>query len=574
MKAKYAVPYPLQVPMGDVRLTGGRLFRSFENNLQFLKGFDTDRMLYWYRVHANKPAPGVPYAADGGHFENNLKGQTAGEFLMGAGTSLLWTEDETLRGMMRTLIREMDACRDPDGFIIPITRDEFKTREYPNYTRAWITFGLLDAGYAGEARAFGLARDMSDWFNTCEVLPYVKDMNLGFQGILANTRQYDAPDGKWADIQTAIDHYQETWWLEQLIAGDHRAIYAHPGNHPHSTLLTTLEGYLDLYRATGDKLYLRAVKKALGMYEAKWQHVGGGINMCEFDTYWPGCNWLDPKHSYNELCSTNFWVLLNQRMHRLEPDRAHYADEMENSVYNVLLAAQVGSTGFHYLNYLERTKDFRYLDRATCCASLGTRLVGLLPQFLYTYTDDTVYCDLYASSEADLPLAAGTASLSCETDLPDGGNVRITIREAAAPFTLKVRIPRWAAGNVTLYQNDEPAAAGTPSSYVPIPVQNGDTIRFELPMSFRVTKYTGGEALPHRERWAMEYGPLLYAAMGAPNPVIVSWDPRKPEAWFEKLPGERPRFAVKGDSSHEYWAYADIHDEPFSVYPIVTRKKS
>ncbi len=574
MKSKYALPYKLNAPMGGVRLTGGRLYRSFENNLRFLKGFDTDRMLYWYRVHKAKPAPGVPYAADGGHFENNLKGQTAGEFLMGAGTSLLWTEDETLRGMMQTLIREMDACRDPDGFIIPITREEFKTREYPNYTRAWITFGLLDAGYAGETRAFELARDMADWFNTCEVLPYVKDMNLGFQGILANTRQYDAPDGKWADIQTAIDHYQETWWLEQILSGDHRAIYAHPGNHPHSTLLTTLEGYLDLYRATGDKLYLRAVKKALGMYEAKWQHVGGGINMCEFDTYWPGCNWLDPKHNYNELCSTNFWVLLNQRMHRLEPDKAHYVDEMENSIYNVLLAAQVGSTGFHYLNFLERSKDFRYLDRATCCASLGTRLTGLLPQFLYTYTDDTIYCDLYASSEASLPLATGTVSLSCETDLPDGGSVRIHVRDAAAPFTLKVRIPRWAAGNVTLYRNGEPAAVGTPSSYVPIPVQSGDTIRFELPMTFRVTRYTGGEELPHRKRWAMEYGPLLYAAMGAPNPVTVSWDPRDPAAWFERLPGERPRFAVKGDNAHEYWAYADIHDEPFSVYPFVTRKKS
>ena len=42
--------------------------------------------------------------------------------------------------------------------IIPITRDEFRTKEYPNYTRAWITFGLLDAGYAGEKRALSWQR--------------------------------------------------------------------------------------------------------------------------------------------------------------------------------------------------------------------------------------------------------------------------------------------------------------------------------------------------------------------------------------------------------------------------------
>ena len=67
---------------------------------------------------------------------------------------------------------------------------------------------------------------MSDYFNACDVLPYVKDLNLGFQGILANTRQYDAPDGKWADMQTAIDHYQETWWLEQMCIRD-RAFNVH-----------------------------------------------------------------------------------------------------------------------------------------------------------------------------------------------------------------------------------------------------------------------------------------------------------------------------------------------------------
>ena len=44
---KYAVEYKLQVPMGGVRLTGGRVQRVFENNFAFLRGFDLDRMLYW-----------------------------------------------------------------------------------------------------------------------------------------------------------------------------------------------------------------------------------------------------------------------------------------------------------------------------------------------------------------------------------------------------------------------------------------------------------------------------------------------------------------------------------------------
>lgn len=559
MNLKYAIPYELKAPVGGVVLTGGRFKKAFDNNIGFLKGFDLDRMLYWYRVKKGKPAPSVPYAADAGHFENNLKGQTAGEFLMGAGTTLLWQEDEELRKMIKTLLLEMENCRDEDGFIIPITKEEFKNKEYPNYTRAWVIFGLLDAGYAGEERAFELARDMGNWFNICEILPYVKDLNLGFQGILANTRLYDSPVGVWEDIKVAKEAYEETWWLEQLIAGDHKAIYDHPGNHPHSTLLTTLEGYLDIYHVTGESIYIDAVKSALKMYEDKWQHVGGGINMCEFDTYYPGCNWLSPNRNYNELCSTNFWVLLNQRLHLLEPGNAHYVDEIENSLYNVLLASQVGDQGYHYLNFLERTKDWRWLDKCTCCASLGTRLVGLLPQFLYTYNDVEVYVDIYASSTARLPLKAGDVVLSCETNMPDGGDVRIEVKEAGVPFKLHLRIPRWATedgkSHYVIHEN----------------VKSGDTFELALPMNFKTTLYTGGEEIPHKERWAFEYGPLLYAAMGAPSVVHVKWDPQNPEGWLIPIPCDKPQFAIKGDNAHRYWAYLDINDEPFSVYPVVDK---
>ena len=241
-------------------------------------------------------------------------------------------------------------------------------------------------------------------------------------------------------------------------------------------------------------------------------------------------------------------------MHRLEPDNAHYVDEMENSIYNVLLAAQVGSQGYHYLNFLQRTKDWRYLDRATCCAALGTRLAGLLPQFLYTYTDDAVYCDLYAASQAQLP---NGVSLKTETRMPDHGRVKITILKADKPFTLKLRIPRWAAADgKSYYETHEQVTAG--AEFI-----------LDFPFRFKTTRYTGGEELKQLERWAVEYGPLLYAAMGAPNPLTVRFDPAQPESWFTPLPGTVRCLQLKDDSCHEYRAYLDIHDEPFDVYPAV-----
>ena len=73
------IPDQVQIPYGGVKLTGGRLKTLWDNNISFLKRFDLDRMLYWYRVRVGKPAPGVPYGNLGGHFEYGIKGQTAGE---------------------------------------------------------------------------------------------------------------------------------------------------------------------------------------------------------------------------------------------------------------------------------------------------------------------------------------------------------------------------------------------------------------------------------------------------------------------------------------------------------------
>lgn len=41
-----------------------------------------DAMLYWFRRMAGFDAPGTPYT---GHFEYNIKGQTAGLFFNGRG---------------------------------------------------------------------------------------------------------------------------------------------------------------------------------------------------------------------------------------------------------------------------------------------------------------------------------------------------------------------------------------------------------------------------------------------------------------------------------------------------------
>ena len=50
--SKYAIPYRVEVPTGKVRITEGRLRHTIDNNIEFLKGFDLDRLLHMARwVH-------------------------------------------------------------------------------------------------------------------------------------------------------------------------------------------------------------------------------------------------------------------------------------------------------------------------------------------------------------------------------------------------------------------------------------------------------------------------------------------------------------------------------------------
>ena len=131
------VPLAASVPERGVSLTGGLFKRAFENNIAYLKSLSMDATLYWFRVKAGLPAPGEPYR---GHFEDNIKGQTAGLLLMGAANSLRWQEDAELRARVDQVVSCIADCKEPDGFFEPIPKNEFGTKEYPNYVRVWLNY--------------------------------------------------------------------------------------------------------------------------------------------------------------------------------------------------------------------------------------------------------------------------------------------------------------------------------------------------------------------------------------------------------------------------------------------------
>jgi DUF1680 family protein len=573
------VAYKAQAPLGGVQLEGGVLDACVRSNVVYLLNtYTVDEMLREFRTRANKPnPPGLrkPHK----FWEEALAGSCAGRFLMGAGNTLRWLEAPELRRRMNQLIDGIEDCRQPNGYIMAYPEDTIFTSERAAYTRAWLTHGLIEAGYAGNPKAFGLLRGYYDWFDTNPYLPeLLRRGGQGVQGMIANARMYFTPVGKPQDLQVIQRYFQENYWLQQLAARKPEAIWQYPYDHPHNYLITSLEPYLDQYRATGKQLYLDAALGGWELYHDNWEHVGGSIAICEMDSY-PPKSYLLHKHT-GELCGSVFWVRYNQRFHLLSPDEEKYVNEIEKSIYNVGLADQVG-TSIHYHTHLVGKKyDKEYAGVGnTCCEGQGTRLYGSLPEYVYTLAEDGLYVDLFAPSSIDCQIRGETLKLKMETAFPLQPEVKIRLMQAKpVQAKLRVRVPAWAAAKVPMLVNGAKVATGKPGTYVVLERtwHEGDTITFTLPMEFKQTRYEGLERVAGQERYALEYGPILLALVGPMDEKLGATLAIKPKDLVKSLKPQPDRplhFSIAGDTTHEYMPYWQVAEQVFTCYPILSPAK-
>jgi len=451
---------------------------------------------------------------------------------MGAGNALRWVKHDKLREMVNLIIAEIKDCADPDGYLMAIDRRFYATKEYPHYVRIWFTYGLYAAWLSGNKDAGILLKNWQNWFNNeFTDLPVIKYLNLAFQGNVCSPFVYNTPFGSKQDIEITQKYYEEPWRLAQFILGQEDAVQTRHQHgyepHPHGTEIEGFEGYLDLYKATGSYYYLNAVESFYKAYKEGFQHVGGGIVLCEFQDAKPGETWLRPPRRYSELCCTAFWMWLNQRFHRLYPMEERYMSEIEKSLYNVAIAGQDEGVAIRYFAWLEGKRvDGRDLNRdwnpTHCCSGVAVRIFGMLPEFLYSINEDAVYFNIYGSSEFTWERDSNKIRITQITDMPYDGKVEIKIEcERTEKFKVMLRIPSWADGDVSVILGSE-TYTGTPGTYLCIErfweADADNVMEYQLKFKWRQTKYSGVDKVNGFERYALEYGPLLMAAVSDKKP--------------------------------------------------------
>jgi DUF1680 family protein len=140
------------------------------------------------------------------------------------------------------------------------------------------------------------------------------------------------------------------------------------------------------------------------------------------------------------------------------------------------------------------------------------RFLGALPEYLYSYDDNGIFVNLYASSKIRHRLADGRRiDLSVETEYPFDGKVKVRFNgENAVPFNLRLRVPGWCETATAVWtgQNKKRVEKGT---YLPIDRKwkKGDTVELQFEMPARMIE-------PHPEVAAdagqvvFARGPLVY----------------------------------------------------------------
>ena len=109
------------------------------------------------------------------------------------------------------------------------------------------------------------------------------------------------------------------------------------------------------------------------------------------------------------------------------------------------------------------------------------------PQFIYAANDTTLFVNLFAASEQHLRVGKTAVGASQRTDFPRTGEIELRIEPAArAIFTLAVRIPAWARGQVIWSDRYRFELPDVPASTL---IVNGQAVRIAFDRGFaKVTR--------------------------------------------------------------------------------------
>ncbi|MEO3811980.1 beta-L-arabinofuranosidase domain-containing protein [Sphaerisporangium sp. B11E5] len=574
--------YPFE--LGQVRLTTGRWLENQNRTLSYLRFVDADRLLHTFRLNAGLPTSAQPC---GGWEAPNmeLRGHTIGHVLSALAQAYANTGDSACKSKGDYLVNALAACQAASpgrgyhtGYLSAFPENFFDRVESgqqvwaPWYTLHKILAGLIDQYVlAGNSQALTVATNMAGWVDWRT-------------GRLSYTQMQSALNNEFGGMNAALtDLYQQTGdgrWLTAAQRFDHAAVFnpLASGNDQLNGLHANTQvpkwiGAAREYKATGTTRYRDIATNAWNITVGAHTYVIGGNSQAE---YFRAPNAIAAYLSNDtcESCNTYNMLKLTRELFTLYPDRADLFDYYERGLINQMIGQQNPNDGHGHVVYFTPlnpggrrgvggvnsgySTDY---NSFWCCQGTGLETHTKLADSIYFSRDSTLTVNLFAPSVLNWTQRGITVTQTTAYPVSDTTTLQVT-GNAGGSWSMRVRIPSWAAGatiGVNGVQQDVATAPGTYATLTRTWV-SGDTVTVRLPMQpvTRPANDNAGIA-------AITYGPVVLA--GNYGNTTLNAPPVLNPATVTRTSGTALTFtATAGGSAVNLIPFHDAHGVNYNVY--------
>ncbi len=525
----------------SIKMTDDYLENALEKELEYLLSFDNDRLLYNFRKNVGLDTKGAE--SYGGWETNLIGGHTMGHYLTAlaqaySNSAVSKSDKAKIYDKLTSLIDELALCQRDNGFIwgAPILHLSNLEIQFDNvekglsnlFTEAWVPWytmhKILDGlvytyEYTGYEPALEIAKGVGDW-TYARVSKWSDEkqritLSIEYGGM--NDALYELYNVTGEDKYAVAAHMFDEDALFEIIRADGKNALT---NRHANTTIPKIIGALKRYEYCHGKRIDGKVVDAteyLETAETFWQMV------IDHHTYVTGANseWehfgeddvlnRERTNCNCETCNVYNMLKLSRELFKITGDKK-YADYYENAFINDIMASQNPETGMTTYFQSMATGYFKTYstpyDNFWCCTGSGMESMTKLGDSTYFYDTDSVYVNMYLSSE--LTWAQKGLTLIQKTDIPvsDKANFEIKLSDDSE-FSLKLRIPDWAKGDMTVSVNGEAYAYETVGGYAVISRiwHSGDKVELTIPLGFEAHNMVDG-----LNTVAFKYGPVVLAA--------------------------------------------------------------
>ena len=287
--------------------------------------------------------------------------------------------------------------------------------------------------------------------------------------------------------------------------------------------LYLLAGAADIAYFYDDKELFEAAERCFENVVNKRMYITGATgSTCHGESFTIDYD-LPNRDAYAETCAAISLAFFANRMIRLNAD-SKYADAVEKVMYNGALSGiSMDGKGFFYENPLEIDVDFNNVHPCTnggrrypitqrkevfdcsCCPPNVTRFIQGIGEYMYSYTDDTLFIHQYIESQMKLENTVVTQ----KTSYPSEGEVVIKLENNTKKF-VALRIPGWCKEFTV---NKEYTLE---KGYIYIKATPADEIKINFSMPIRFVS-ANKKVHTNSGRVAIMRGPVVYCLEGVDN---------------------------------------------------------